>query len=153
MDAQLLLKNNNISPYRYPPQKRKRNQRGKKRGNRFRENRRKHWFKEQARRANKITTIRNQDKPTQVFSDTFYNRVGLQTTKTFPQIFWCENPKERLTIQDRPTKEWREIVATTVSPTDSGKQATVRFKTIPEFETPVGASTSKKGNNSMMNPA
>ena len=113
--------------------KRRRNHQAKKQGNQHKPNRVKRWFVECAKRNNKLKSLLNQpEAPKMAFDDLLLEKMGARRTRTWPRIYWAPNQKEQAKITGRTGAEWQNIVATATE--DSGKQATVRFKTIPEFE-------------------
>ena len=92
-----------------------------------------------------MQSIRNKPSPQNLFTEELASLKGLQKTKTSPHIYWCPKMEDTDSFTTRSPKEWRNIIATTTTPTtDSGKQPTVRFKTIPEFEIQAGDGTDKK---------
>ena len=93
-----------------------RNQRGKKRGNRFRANRMKHWFKELSRRNNKEKTMKEK---------------GFKKTRMEPTIYWRENNIEQEAINTRSKEEWQMIVADAKR---AEHRVWLRFQIMPEFE-------------------
>jgi hypothetical protein len=101
----------------------KRNQRGKKRGNRYRPNRVKHWIKELGRRKVK--------QRKQAESEEKWKRAGFTKTKAGPPIYWCENNREGNAIKTRTQHEWQSIVADAKRSTEA---VYMRFQVIPEFE-------------------